>query len=306
MDKKNMDKKIDKTFLIFVVIGIILFVTIRGLPAEGAQLSFSPASQEFGEGQTFEVEILLDTQKEDINAIEGDINFSDQLLSLKEIRDGGSIINLWIKKPQNNNGAITFAGIVPGGYWGDKGRIFSLVFQTKKEGEGDLTFQNFKILLNDGEGTAASLVFKPSRYKILESFPIIRQEINADNDPPEPFQPEINRSTEIFNNEYFLVFNTQDKESGIAYYEIKEGRRQFEKAESPYLLKNQWIYEEIIVRAVDKAGNIREAIVSPLRVRPIFFTFKFWLMAVLILLVIGVVIYVIRRLLKKRNLENRI
>jgi hypothetical protein len=303
-----MDKINNKTFLIFVAIGIILFVVIRGLPAEGAQLSFSPASQSFGVGQIFEVNILLDTQKEDINAIEGIINFPSDILNLKEIHDGESIINLWVERPKINNqqqGTINFTGIIPGGYTGGNGKIFSLVFQTEKEGESNIIFQNGKALINDGKGTAASLILEPANYEVSETLPLFQPEVKIDKEPPEPFQPEISQSPEVFNGKYFLVFNTQDKISGIDYYEIKEGQRQFVKADSPYLLKNQWLYDEIIVRAADKAGNIREALVSPLKVRPIFFTFKFWLMVVLILLVIGIVVYVIRRLLKNRKLEDR-
>ena len=290
----NLIRMVTKLVL-FVAISIFLFVTIRGLPAEGAELFFSPNSQRFGVGQTFEAEIFLDTQKEDINAIEGTIVFPEDILALKEIRDGETIINLWIQRPKEQE-EISFAGIIPGGYTGQKGKIFSLVFQTKKEGEGDLIFQTAKVLLNDGKGTAASLTLKHSHYQVSEALPLFQPEVKIDKESPEPFQPEISRSPEVFNGKYFLIFSTQDKISGIAYYEVKEGRRQFVKAESPYLLRNQWLYEEIIVRVVDKAGNMREARIAPLKTRPIFFTFKFWL----VVFGIGFVIYVIWRLLKKK------
>ena len=285
----------------FVFLLSTFYFLFSGPRVEAAELFFSPSSQEFGVGQTFEAEIFLDTQKEDINAIEGTIVFPEHILALKEIRDGETIINLWIQRPREQE-EISFAGIIPGGYTGQKGKLFSLVFQTKKEGEGDLIFQTAKVLLNDGKGTAASLTLKPGRYQVSEALPLFQPEVKIDKEPPEPFQPEISRSPEVFKEKYFLVFSTQDKISGIAYYEVKEGRRQFVKAESPYLLRNQWLYEEIIVRAVDKASNIREARIAPLKVRPIFFTFKFWL----VVFGIGLAIYVIWRLLKKKKLKNRI
>lgn len=292
-----------KTKKLLVSIGFIL-VLFSGLNVEAAEISFSPASQSFGVGQIFETEILLDTQKEDINAIEGTINFPNDLLNLKEIRDSESIVSLWIEKPKINDQYVSFAGIIPGGYTGEDGKIFSLVFQTKKAGENNLIFQTAKALLNDSKGTTALLTLKSASYKISETLPLFQYEVKIDKELPEPFQPEITHSPEVFNGKYFLVFNTQDKISGIDYYEVKEGGRQFEKAESPYLLKNQWLYEEITVRAVDKAGNIREARIVPLKTQPIFLTLKFWLTIIGGILGIAVIGYVIRRLLKRKNLKN--
>jgi len=76
-----------------------------------------------------------------------------------------------------------------------------------------------------------------------------------DNVGPEPFAVSVNREKSLFNNKYFIVFNTQDKDSGIARYEVKEGEGEFILAESPYLLKNQRLGQEITVRAVDHGGN---------------------------------------------------
>jgi len=73
----------------------------------------------------------------------------------------------------------------------------------------------------------------------------------------------------MFEGKYFLVFATQDKKSGIAHYEVQENRRQkiesrkWIETESPYILKDQELRSYIFVKAVDKAGNERIAVVEP-------------------------------------------
>jgi len=68
-----------------------------------------------------------------------------------------------------------------------------------------------------------------------------------------------------------LVFATQDKGSGIDGYAIHESPRiktristnELMEDESPYLLKDQNLRSYIYVKAVDKAGNERIAMLEP-------------------------------------------
>ena len=94
-----------------------------------------------------------------------------------------------------------------------------------------------------------------------------------DPDPPEIFEPVLARNPNVFDNKWFLVFVSQDKGSGIAYYAIRETRREINiqretdakwvEAESPYLLEDQELRSFAYVKAVDKAGNERVAMVKP-------------------------------------------
>lgn len=85
-----------------------------------------------------------------------------------------------------------------------------------------------------------------------------------DSTRPEEFVPNI---SEIEGKKY-LIFNARDTVSGIDHYEIKEKIKRgildkfngidegnFERAESPYLLKDQGLEGGIIIKAIDKAGN---------------------------------------------------
>ena len=52
---------------------------------------------------------------------------------------------------------------------------------------------------------------------------------------------------------------------GVKYFEICEGRRPCEITGSPYVLKNQFLADEIAVKAYDHDGNLVIAMVPPPR-----------------------------------------
>lgn len=96
--------------------------------------------------------------------------------------------------------------------------------------------------------------------------------ILIDNTPPEEFSPQI---VEIEGKKY-LVFSAIDATSGINHYEVSEQKMsgifgakgaeqepKWEKAQSPYLLKDQKLQSVIKIKAIDKAGNERLVEISP-------------------------------------------
>ncbi len=254
--------------------------------------------QEIKAGEQFEMSVFLNAEEEPINAIEGKVVFSGDLLELKQIRDGNSIINFWVEKPKATGNQIIFSGIIPGGYQETNGFIFSAVFEAKKDGSSTIEIRDAKILLNDGKGTVA----KTAQISILQNaIPKVE-----DADPPEDFKPEIAADPAIFNGKWFLVFATQDKISGIARYFIHESARKKEitridakwvEAESPYVLKDQKLRSFVYVKAVDKAGNERIAVVKPKY--PIRWYEMWWVWIIIILVIIFSFIVIKRNLWKK-------
>ena len=103
-----------------------------------------------------------------------------------------------------------------------------------------------------------------------KQFPISNQ-ISKDTDPPELFTPEITSDSNVFDGRWFLVFAAQDKGSGVANYAVHESRqiksqiatKDWNAAESPYLLNDQKLKSYIYIKAVDKAGNERFIVLPP-------------------------------------------
>lgn len=275
-------------FKFLILFSIFLFSIFAFCPVLGAEIIFD-VPVEIAVNQKFEVEVFINTESEAINAIEGSITFQRDFLEAKEFSDGDSIINFWIQKPKFAlDNQISFSGITPGGYEGNRGKIFSVVFQSLREGETKLAMGSLKVLLNDGQATEAQIKTTDMKIKINggiktpESVPLPK----IDNEPPETFAPEIAQSPDIFDGKWFLVFASQDKGSGIDRYEVSEGKGEFVVAESPYLLKNQDLDREILVKAVDKNGNERTVILPPKNSRWQYKNYLIWLTIILIAAVI--------------------
>ncbi len=249
---------------LLVCISLIFVLFSVCCKASAAELFLEPQEINTTTNSVEKVEVFLSTNNdENINALEINVEYPVEFLKLSDWSNGNSIINLWIKEPENNNGIFSFQGIIPGGYFGKSGLLMTLYFKGIKEGLAEIKIKNSsQVLLNDGLGTSAKSSFLPATINIRTSEEEPPKFEFTEKIPPEPFTPLISRSDEIYEGKYFLVFSTQDKNSGIDYYEISEGKEPFKIAQSPYLLRNQRLDKDIKIRAVDKAGNTKTEIIS--------------------------------------------
>ncbi|MFH0852115.1 MAG: cohesin domain-containing protein [bacterium] len=260
---------------------LLLFALCLPLSARAALLYFAPSRADFTLGETFLVDIRIDTQQECFNAVETTIVYPADILEAVGFNQGNSILSIWAKPPviDQAGGLISFAGGVPGGYCGDLpgaaqktnilGKIIFKATQTSKNSV-QLLFRDSQILLNDGLGTPASVAQNPAFITISAAKPgqpsdQWQQEIKNDQTPPEQFQIQLGRDPALFDGEYFIAFSTTDKQTGVDYYEVKEGENAWQRAQSPYQLKDQRLKSIIKAKAVDKAGNEQIATLEPLR-----------------------------------------
>lgn len=242
------------------LLSLALFVAI---PAFAAEIRLDAHKSEINSGEQFLVDIVIHSE-ESLNAIEGRLVFPTDKLLVKEIRDGNSVINFWVEKPHvETSGVILFSGITPGGFSVANNSIFSVVFEAKNTGIASVVLQNTKALKNDGLGTETALSTRNTTVSIKPGDSNVYKETLTDTELPEDFSPIIESNPNIFDGKFFLVFATQDKASGIDRYEVREGEwGWFTIAESPYLLKYQSLDRKISVKAIDKVGNERVAVLS--------------------------------------------
>lgn len=257
-----------------------------------ANLIFDTEKKNFGLGEEFLVNVMLNTEGISVNAVEGKIIFPSQLLEIKEIRDGNSAVNFWIERPEKSKiGELTFSGITPGGLSGSKVFLYSIVFQSKLDGEGAIKTSQLVVLQNDGKGTKTDV--SPSSFPfIVSKEPGDRSTVEriVDNEKPEDFTPAIESNIGMFDGKYFLVFSTQDKGSGIAEYQVREGWFSFyKKADSPYLIKNQSLNKKIYVKAIDKYGNERVAILKTQNTSPWYKQYKIF--AIIFIIIVSFILF---------------
>lgn len=237
-------------------------------------------------GDEFIVDLVL-YPNESINAIEGNLHFDSNYIELSYIRDGNSGVNFWIDKPKKTNQSkIYFSGITPGGFVG-KTNIFSAVFMAKKEGLSDLVLNDLKLLKNDGSGSLSSVKIVNSDLVIKKGDSKSREESSYDFYPPEYFNPVVSKDNSVFEGDYFVVFYTQDKDSGISHYEVREFKyknlsffSKFTRSGSPYLLKDQSLQSYIEVKSIDNYGNERLAIIPP-TYPPVWYESRFILIIII-------------------------
>jgi hypothetical protein len=268
-----------------IIISSIFIFLFLPLVAKGAILYFEPSKGEYHLGDTFIVDLRIDTEGECINTVKAIISFPKDLLEAKDFSTGNSILSLWLQNPKidQKEGLISFVGGIPGGFCGPLpgepekpnllGRIiFRVVSRDVPRGLAQVAFRNdSQVLLNDGLGTPDKLTLKEAVFTILpEKLEVPKEEwqeeLAKDDIPPEPFEIKISQDPNIFGGKYFIVFSTTDKQTGIDHYEVAEQRRtlrqttlNWKRAESPYLLEDQSLKSKILVKAVDKAGNERIA-----------------------------------------------
>ena len=302
----------NKYFCVFLL-GICIYLLLP-LIGQAAELYLESSQPEYAPNETFSVDIRLNvTPPENVTAIEGYLKFDNQSLKAIDFLTGNSVL-MFIETPKisQEQGIVSFSGIIPGGYTGrlpgDPGEsnlLGKIIFQTQKtiNPENSIYFSdNSRVLLDEGKEVKTNLVFKPLEIKIssqevafnpLNDLERIKEE---DKIPPEEFKPEIVK----IDDKYFLVFNTQDKQSGIDHYEVATLKENlfgqltlisnFLKGTNPYIINEANLSQIIKIKAIDKAGNERIITLYP-QVQPKWYK-NYWLWSIILLIIIlGYIIY---------------
>lgn len=135
-------------------------------------LFFLPQQGEYKDQETFIESLEMDTEGNEINAVESKIEFNAEILEVIDVIKGDSIVKFWAKEPVelSTEGTIAFAGGIPNGYKG-RGAIMKIIFKAKKPGNCGLNLSETKVLLNDGKATQDKSTFLNSGCSITEKSP---------------------------------------------------------------------------------------------------------------------------------------
>jgi len=243
---------------------ILLSLLFLCLPyaASAASASISQMPQDIGVGDTVAV-FLRVSASTPVNTFSGMLLYPKGKLELMSLNDGNSVINLWLTKPTGGTDGIVFEGLVPGGYSGNDGMLFTAFFKAKEPGSAEVSLDNAVFLRNDGSGSAEDVSNKALVINIAAQARGGYTE-SADTDPPEPFYIQLGSSPDLFDGRSYVAFTAADKGSGISHYDVAESRIPFmplrwRRAESPSVLEDQYLTSGAYVKAVDNAGNERVA-----------------------------------------------
>ena len=250
------------------VTALLLFPAL----SSAATLYFDPSEGIYGPGDTFAVNVRLNTEGECINAGEITVFYPKDNLRATDFSRGSSIFSLWVTEPtiHPDAGSVTFSGGVPGGYCGRiqgdpsvtnvLGKIIFMVTNSNQK-KAALSFApSSKIYANDGLGTVITPTTHTAEFSLVEKRQNAEDpwlaEVAADTILPDAFVVQVESIPSIFGVKYYLIFTTIDKQSGLDHFEILD-RGAWKQIVSPYELRNQSLHSNVQVRAVDKAGNVR-------------------------------------------------
>ncbi len=155
--------KMNRTTLVLFLLASVFFL----LPyfAKAATLEISPQSGEFPVGSTFTAKVYINTEGEEINALDVSIDFPADKIQLVSPNTSLSVVDVWASQPKfnNNTGSISFQGGIPNGLSTSRGLISELTFRVKSTGRAAIIFDSSSnVYLNDGEATPASTNFQNS------------------------------------------------------------------------------------------------------------------------------------------------
>jgi len=290
-------KKINSTITASILLALLISST-----AEAATIHFDQPADVVQVGDIVSVAILLNTEGKTINAVEAEVIYNVDELVLKEVVDGESIVNFWVEAPKNTEaGKVRFSGVTPGGITGRDLNLLTLEFEARKEGVGSVLLEHVQVLLHDGLGTPLTTTIVPLSFNIVGQSTVSSVSTEyIDIEPPEPFLPVVTTDPDVFEGRHFLVFDTEDKGTGIDFYQVKEGEYgRYENATSPYEIKDQARTKKLFVRAVDKAGNEYVATLYPQNYEPWYQTMP--LKTAILVVCLGIVLFLSRRFFFKRS-----
>src|SRR3989344_806077 len=140
---------------IYTIIFSFALLVLAPFSVHAATLNFSPLSGSYGVGNTFPVNITVESTDQAMNAASGVVSFPWDKLEVISISKQGSIFSLWPAEPSfsNSAGTVSFEGIVLNpGYTGASGKILTITFRARSAGQANLNFSSGSVLANDGTG----------------------------------------------------------------------------------------------------------------------------------------------------------
>ncbi|MBL8031685.1 MAG: hypothetical protein JNK33_05175 [Candidatus Doudnabacteria bacterium] len=234
--------------------------------AKAAELYSTAATKQVQVGDTVVVDVRLNTEGKQLNAVEGVVHVQGGVAKVLDISVGGSALTIWPRPPVAQVTAegvdIWFTGGVPGGFAESDALLFKVVVVPEKSGKIILQPEQVVSYENDGQGTKVLASTSSFTLSVVEgdgtNTNSWEQAVTSDTVSPEPFTITLGQDNSVYDNKKFISFNTTDAGSGVDHYEVAEDASAPIRAESPYVLREQGA-RRVTVTAYDKAGNAQLA-----------------------------------------------
>ncbi|MDO8264966.1 MAG: cohesin domain-containing protein, partial [Candidatus Parcubacteria bacterium] len=167
---ENLSKIIrGRRIMTIIVFAFLFFLFKFAFAQDGVSISLFPESGSFRIGDEIKMDIKINAAGIPINASEVVLRFPPDNFEVASISKNGSIFSLWPKEPffSNTLGLISFIGGTPQPGFSGEGNAIAVKLKAIKEGESSITFDEGKILANDGKGTNVLAFLHTAKYFIM-------------------------------------------------------------------------------------------------------------------------------------------
>lgn len=229
---------------------------------------FLSASGHLNAGETFALDINVDTGGELINSADIVLDYPEDIVSFAGYKKEDGVIGLWLDAPHAKDGKILLSGIIPGGVAGlyDPNQngpggvpLARLLFVAEKEGTARFSFERSSILKHDGKGSILIHEQKNADFIIGKNQNAEEVKSMVDTNPPLPFSISFVQSSFFSSTPSMIIFDTSDADSGVKYYKIKIGSGGWKDAKNPQPISQGFFPYSAILRAFDFSDNFTEA-----------------------------------------------
>ncbi|MBP9866566.1 MAG: hypothetical protein KBC41_00615 [Candidatus Pacebacteria bacterium] len=152
----NLVKKIARNNFVRRSSFIIIFFCGSFSYSLAANIILSPVKVSTKAGKTFTLDVLVNSNKDPINAVSALITYPSDVVSVSSVSKAGSFISLWAEEPSfsNTNGTVNFEGVALNpGFSGSTGKVVTITFKAKQAGNINILVKTGSVLANDGNAT---------------------------------------------------------------------------------------------------------------------------------------------------------
>jgi len=145
-----------RALYLFLIFSFLFAVFALPAEAQSASLYLNPSSASYTLGNTFSIDVKVNTGGQAINAAQGTLVYDTNAFESVSISKSGSVFTLWTQDPVVSpaDGTISFGGGIPNpGFTGSSGKLFSISLKVRTTGIGTINWSSGAVLANDGKGT---------------------------------------------------------------------------------------------------------------------------------------------------------
>lgn len=137
-----------------VVLILILAPLSLAYAAEGS-LFLSPLNGTYAVGDTFEIQVRVDSGGRAVNAVEAELSYDPHSLAVDHISTVGSIIGSWPTVPgfSNTEGTFHFSGWTRERFSGSEGLVITIYFRALRVDSSAITFISGSVLAAEAQET---------------------------------------------------------------------------------------------------------------------------------------------------------